>query len=518
MGWPYETYQIPCEQGGFTGKENLDTIEPQQMLWPSRNINLNKGGREARGGTVHVDTVASSGKTEGRGIFDYTTSAGVQYIMRAWSDGEVWKNASAAIATGLSTTNRIHFEMGGGNLYMADGSGLPRIWTGGTGSATSVTGSASNWATNAPMQMIRHGRGAIERMWAICKDGVYCAGSASGLTDFSDANATYIPIDTTDANGITGGVTYGDELFVHSRNKFYAIDDSSPVISEWGYKEAAWEGGAAHWRVVVKCPIGLLAMAEDSDVYIVNSVPDYGNYKATSIMRPAYVDEWLKEYCTLTSMSSFHAVHDPALRAVKWFVLRDGYSEIQTCLVFFYDRDPKEAWMIHDGSTSGSGYNASASCRVRKSAGTFKIYTQDYDGMVWELENATKSDNGVGYYKGFTTPHLTIGNARQTKKFQRGWVTITPVGNYNLSIRPLVDGETQLDVQEINMGSNAGVLGSFVLGADILGGQELIDRSFEMGDMGKRVQLEVFNRSAGEDFFISTVMIDTKVLSSRPVE
>jgi hypothetical protein len=515
MGWPYQTYQIPCEKGGLNGSKNFDAQPPEAMLWPTRNINLNQGGRSPRGGTVHVDTAATSGVTEGRGLYDFTKESGTQSIIRAWSSGQVFSDDKTEIASGMSKTNYFHFAGGNDVLYIADGTNIPRTWTG-TGDAVTVSASASSWTTNAPMQMIVHGRGASERMWAICKDGVY-ASSGTDMLDFSDANSIFIGVDTGDGFGLVGGIEYGDQLFVFGKNKFFAIDDSSTTTSEWGYKKAAWEGGAAHWRVVTRYPKGLVAMAEDGEIYLVTSVADYGDYKSASLIRPAYIDEWIRTYADLSNIDDFHAVHSPDIRAVKFFVRRQGFPVVTTALVYFYDRDPSEAWAIHDGSTAGSGYNASTSALVRKSTGTWKVYTQDYDAMVWELESSTKADNGVGYYKGFTTSYNACDNSRQSKLFRRGWLTFIPKGNYALNVRPIVDG-APLDTQEVSMGSSSSVLGSFMLGTDRLGRESLSEAPFDIGDIGERVQYEIWDAVAGQDFFISTIKTDFKVLSARNVD
>ena len=64
------------------------------------------------------------------------------------------------------------------------------------------------------------------------------------------------------------------------------------------------------------------------------------------------------------------------------------------------------------------------------------------------------------------------------------------------------------------------MLGSFILGvdaaADVLGGSEFLDRKFELGHYGRRLQLEFYNSGAGEDFFVSQVLIDNKPMGALP--
>jgi len=96
-------------------------------------------------------------------------------------------------------------------------------------------------------------------------------------------------------------------------------------------------------------------------------------------------------------------------------------------------------------------------------------------------------------------------------------LTFIPKGNYALNVRPIVDG-APLDTQEVSMGSSSGVLGSFMLGTDRLGGESLSEAPFDIGDIGERVQYEIWDAVAGQDFFISTIKTDFKVLSARNVD
>ena len=52
MAYKGNTDRIPCSKGGLTGAKNIDDIPNHLMVYPSRNINLEKNGRRKRGGTT----------------------------------------------------------------------------------------------------------------------------------------------------------------------------------------------------------------------------------------------------------------------------------------------------------------------------------------------------------------------------------------------------------------------------------------------------------------------------------
>lgn len=213
-------------------------------------------------------------------------------------------------------------------------------------------------------------------------------------------------------------------------------------------------------------------------------------------------------------IDNFHAVYDPVLRAIKIFVVRAGQTTVDTALIYFIDRKPNEAWMVHDNQSATSGYSASCSALVRVSTGDYQIYTGGYAGVLWSLERADRNDNSSGHYAGFKTPNDPFGNPRVDKKYNCGWIVMQPKGNYNLTIDIWIDGEQQTQ-QTISMAGTGGTL-PFELGTDLLGGQEIIAEPFDIGNKGKRIQFEVYNSNADEDFFISQILVDYTVLGAGP--
>lgn len=521
MAYSGQTYSIPCDAGGFNHNRNIDAIPPTAMVDGTKNINLHEGARRKRGGTAKYNSTAVSGGQEIVGIYNYQKQDGTNYLVVATTDGKTWYSdlsgsaTFSAIDTGLKTETRFSFETVDDDLFIAIEGAAPRIWTG-SSTSTAMTSIPSDWTgSNFPKQFIRHGYGASEALWALgFADGsVYCSKDGD-YDDFSDAEVLNIKINVGDSAGIVGGFEYGDRLFAVGRHQVYIIDDTDSSRSNWGYQTAQWKGGAAHHRLIVRIPNDVVLMSEDGEIFSVVAAENYGDYKAASLTRPAKMDNWIRANLSLSDIDKFHACYDPILRAIKFFVVRSGQVEVDTCLVYFIDRKAEEAWSIHDNTSDASGYSASCSALVNKSTGTHEILTGDYSGYVWKLEQAAKSDDSQAFLGKFKTPVMHFGDPRGYKHFHALRLIMQPQGNYDLKVDWWVD-DVQQEAGTITTAASGVLLGVFMLDTDTLGGITLQDSSMQLGRIGKRIQFAVYNNGVNEDFFISQLLIDFKPLGRR---
>lgn len=523
MGYSGDTYQIPCNSGGLTHNANVDMINPTDMIPPSRNLDLDEQGQRKRGGTSRRSdsdyNAAISGTPGIMGIYNFRLYDGTAFVIVATNDGKVYRAHDTTIkASGMSTLKYFDFETFANELYIVDGNNTPEKWTG-TGNTSTLTDIPADWTgVNHPQWIVKHGRGNSERLWAggvaSQPQRIYASVDGDG-DDFSDANVTTLDIETGDGFGIIGGYEWGDRLFAVGKVKHYIIDDLDVTTANWGYDAAQWEGGVCNFRCIVKTPNDIVCMMEDGEIYSVLTAVQYGDYKAASLLRPSFMHRWIREFVDLSRFDQFHGVFDPYQRCVRYFVVRKGQTLVNTCLKYYIDRPVREAWMVDDNQDNASGFNASSSAVVRTSAGSWKVYTGDYSGDIWRLNQANRNDNSAAYYAGFRTPNLPFDNARVRKKYKRGWLLTKPEGIWDLSIKWWVDGAIKT-TRTISLAGVGGVLGSFTLGTDVLAGEDMIDTEYALGDTGKRIQFEVFNTNVDEDFYVSRILTDHKVLGARP--
>lgn len=518
MSYAGQAYAIPCSRGGVNYSPNFDAVPAESMVDPSKNINMHTGGRSKRGGTAHVNGSAVAGTPSILDGFDFRLKNGTQFIVFRASDGGLYKNFTDTIKTGLATSGFGSFENFNNELYVTDGEHTPQTWNGAAASTSDITTPATDWSgATQPRYVIRHGRGASQRLWFFGvpgkEDYLYFSSHNDGKV-VNGGTSGFLRIDTGDGFGIVGAVDYGERLIAFGKNQAYIVDDSDATIANWGYQATLWKGGAAHHKLIVRTPNDVIAMAEDGEIYSVTSVPDYGDYKQASISRPSFIHNWIADNANLGEIGKFHAAYDPVIRAIKFWVVRNGKTTPDTALVFFIDRPVDEAWMVHDNLSYRSGYDALCSFLVRKSTGVYRLYTGDDQGFMWELETAAKNDNSNGYQAKFRTPPLAFDNPRIRKRFRRGWIIFHTRGDYNVNVSWWVDNVQQSTISVSTVGGGS-VYGGGVYGSAVYSGQEIDDEGFTLGNIGKRIQLELENSVADQDFFISKILIDHEPLGAR---
>lgn len=526
-GYKGKTEFINMGEGGLVGDVNIDTIESQFMVYPTRNINLHRNGRESRGGTSYVysDNPALGTTTKSLGLYDFTLKSGKQFIINASKAGttaSVYRDGYYLIKSGMGIANFFCFETFKNELYIADGLTTMQTWDGSATSTSDITTPADDWTgSNHPGQILKHGRGQSERLWALrCPNNlkrIYGSADSDGK-DWSSDNVFIIDIDVPDPQGIVGAIEFGDRLLLFGKRQAYLLDDDDTDSANWGYEGAQWYGGVANWKLLVRAPNDVVAMMDDGNIYSVVTTQKTGDYEMGSLTKDSFMSQYIIDHIDLSRINEFHAVYDPTLRAIKFFVARIGQSLIDTALVYFGDRDPKEAWTIHGAWTNSSGYRATASCIVREPTQKYRVYTGDTSGKIWKLNMRAKNDNDKAYHAGFKTPKMAMGNPRTHKVFSRGIISLRPKGNFNMLCDWWVDGvkQAQKTISMDDGGDTLGPTGSFTLGTSKLSGTRLHDVVFPLGNKGRFLQMEIYNATVNEEFFVSQLMVDYRTLGKRP--
>mgnify|MGYP001581412397 CR=1 FL=1 len=498
--------------------KNLDSIPPSGLV-VARNVNLHEGGIGTRGGTTKDNSTAVTDSPDIRGLYYFRLKNGNDFKVFATSAGSVYKNTTDTIKTGLSTANRFWFETFENELYIVDGANAPQTWNGVAAGTTAITSSATDWSgTSQPDQIIKHGRGVSERLWAKgCTsnlESVYYSDLGNGQ-NFLTGTAGKLAIETYDGFGIIGLMEFGDKLFAFGKRQTWIINDADVNTVNWGYELAPWFGGAASQRLIVKTDNDIFAMMEDGEIYSVNAAQFSGDYKKASITRPAFINRYIAANVVMSRFAQFHACYDPTLRAIFWFVVRSGQTENDTALVYFVDRPPDQAWVVHDNQSSNSGYSAACSAVVRVGAGDYEVWTGDHSGFKWRLDQENANDGDSAFYASAKTPNISLDNPRAHKHFRRGRVLTEPRGTYNLNVTYWVDGVVGTS-RTISLSGTGSVFGTGTFGAATFGGEDLIDSSYDLGQYGKRLQQEFYMNTVNQEFFLSSAMIDFKPTGVLP--
>ncbi len=507
--------------GGFVHAIDNRNLPKNSMVDASRNISIHNGGKEKRGGTAHAFAATTGSKTDQViGLHGYSQRGGSTFLIAVTSLGEIYSENSTLIKSSYNGVVFPSFVNFLDKVYISNTINQVQTWDGVAGTTSNLTNPSADFATKSPIQLIKHGRNNSERLWAIGVPGfehnIYVS------ADFSDDFSTtplVLNIDSGEKGGLIGGIEFGDRLIVFTRSQAFIINDASLVTSEWGWQSAQWKGGVGSHRLIVRVPNDVICMTDDGDVYSVAAADSYGDYKEASLVRTSFMHRWIQQNVDLTQLSKFHGVYDPELRAVKFFVVRNGQTQVDTALVFYIDaiQSPVNGWTIHDNTNSFSGYSASSSTWFKQPAQTvYKTLTGDYAGQVWALEQAAKSDNSVGYVARLITPFFDMDSPRLTKGFRKGHIVVREEGNFSLSIRIYIDNILRA-TETILLSTVGAVYGVDLYGTGAYGGGDaLIEKDFECRFIGNKVHFDIFSNAANEELFISQLMVDYIELGVRP--
>lgn len=503
MGMRVQNMRVPMTDAGFNYSRNFELLPDNALMYPSCNFNLHNNGVEARGGTSILGTTTVSNQIMGG--YDFRQSNGNQYMVYAKNNGIVYaNNDSYIIASGMSTQDYFQFSQFQDTLYISDGATLPQMWNG-SGLATGVT-PASDFASDEPFMIVFHPEGANFRNWAITPNAVYASKNNVGY-DFSDADVTVIPVYTV--GGIVAAIDFGGVLFVMSKTETFLIQDTNSDPTQWGYQKAIWDGGAAHFRVVVKADNDVYVMADDLTIYSLNGVFQTGNYRKSGLTRPASIDRFLREQANFGNVANWHAAYDPKLRCVKWFI-QVGGSGNNIALVQFIDKPADKMWAIHQNASYPSGYNALASWTTRKSPSDWRIRTGDYSGNVWELEGTQRNDNNNPIPATLLWKPWEFENPLMHKSFARGVLRVDTDTQLTFDATITVNNIT-LPEQDISVINTQGAQYDISTYDNCqYGGDNISNTPFDIRSFGRTLQLELQHENLDEDFFLAEVIIGFK--------
>lgn len=510
MAYRGQMLRSPFLQTGLRDDRSQELLPVTSLVLGSKNLNFHENGLSWRGGTKHFLSSPITGTPRIQGGFDFRLYSGAVFRMYA-AGGTVYQGSGqSVIKTGHSTTNPISFAQIGvaagqtilEKVFWCDGQTAPQYWDGALPTSTAVT-TPTSWsgASGMPFQLINHARNANIRLWALTRDSAW-ASKLGDPTKFGDADVVQIPIYSK--GGLVGGIDLGGQMFVWDKTKTYLIDDTDANSQNWGYHESLWEGGAAHWRLVCKANNNLYIMAEDSTIYSLQGIIATGAYAASPLARPAYIDKFIRDNVALSNIESFCCAYDRKLRAIKFF-MQEGGSINNIALLYFIDRDPASAWMIHDNENTASGYNAAAVWEVRNGPGDWQLWTGDFSGHIWKLEQPTRDDNGQAYAVHIKTIRQDLGAPRSWKHWRGIIFRGAASGQVDFTMRMWKDGARQTDKTFTLNGSGA-TFDSAVFDTDVFTGDSLIPGTIDIGTYSRDMQFEFINDAAGQDCFLSELL------------
>ncbi len=501
----------------FNGNEDLTSIPAGQFATGTRNGNIHNGGFEKRGGTAVVGNQITSGiKSLGGGQL-VKRSTGTRHLYFAADNGNVYRD-EVSILSGRDVAAYTHFTPIDDKMFLANGVDLVKVDTG--SAVATIATPAADWSGSVqPKKFVVHTKQASRRAfaWGVPgKENVLYYSSTGSFEVFSGGTSGTVFVDFRHGEGIIDCVSKDGALWIFGKEETFVLEDSSATISDWGSLRASFAGGVHSPRLLTVAHNNIFAMNTQGDIYEVQTAEQIRDFQQASITESFFIHSYIKTNWDLTKISQFHMAYEPKTRSLRIFGVRQSQTVADECLVYYITQGK---WApIHDAldnaSTNGSGYKAAASFTAQASDGTKRLYTQDYNGRTWELESSTKSDNSNAYTSVAITPWLDFDLAGVEKRYPYATLSYKSLGDYDVDILWSIDGFNQTS-QTISLAANGAVLDSFILDTDALAVVGVSEQEFELGNIGRKIRVQISNDGAGEDFLLSQVIFPFQVRGVR---
>lgn len=494
--------------GSFNGKTDYTNIPAGQFVTGTRNGNTHNDGFEKRGGTATVGSQISASITSLGGGQLVKRSTGTRHLYFAADDGNVYRDG-VSILSGRSTSAYNHLTPINDTMFIANGVDLVKVDTG--SAVATISGPAADWSgSTQPKKIIVHTKGGSRRAfaWGVPGKENYIYYSATGAFEtFTGGTSGNVFVDMRHGEGVINCVSKDGVLWIFGKEETFYLDDSDSTVANWGTVKSSFRGGVASPRLSCVANNYIFNMTMEGDIYEVQTAEQLRDFEQSSITEPFFIHSYIRENWDLTKIAQFHMEFEPKTRSVRVFGVRTSQTTVDECLVYYVNQTK---WgPVHDGlenrTTNGTGYKAAASFFAFASDGSKRLYTQDYNGQTWELESSTKSDNGNAYTAVAVTAWLDFDLAGIEKRYPYATLTYKSLGDYDVDILYAIDGLNQSQ-QTVTLSSSGAALDSFILDTDTLAIIGISEQEFDLGNIGRKIRVEMSNDAAGEDVFLSTLI------------
>lgn len=494
--------------GSFNGNFDLTDIPAGQFATGTRNGNTHNGGFEKRGGTEPVGSQIAVGLQSLGGGQLVKRSTGTRHLYFAANDGAVYRNG-VSILTGRSSSAYTHFTAIDDKMFIANGVDDVKVDTG--SAVATISAAAADWSgSNQPKKIIVHTKSGSRRAfaWGVPGKENYLYYSATGAFEtFTGGTSGNVFVDMRHGEGIINCESKDGTLWIFGKEETFVLDDSSTTVADWGTYRASFAGGVHSPRLSCVANNSIFNMNTQGDIYEVQTAEQLRDFTQASIAEPFFIHSYIKSFWDLTQINKFHMSYEPKTRSLRIFGVRLNETVVDECLVYYLNQ---QKWgPVHDGrdnaASNGTGYKASVSFPAQASDGTKRLYTQDYNGQTWELEYDDKSDNGNAYTAVAITPWLDFDLEGIEKRFPYATLSYRSLGEYSVSVLWSIDNVNQVN-QTVSLSATGAALDVFVLDTDVLGVFGVSEREFELGNIGRKIRLEISNNGADEDIFLSQII------------
>lgn len=522
----YRGIEVPwiLARYGLVGTKNLAAI-PHEALIKAQNVAYHQGTLTRAGGSTPYNATAITGTPNLRGLVDWWPTASLQRLIAWGDDGILYRDTGAGtfaiqLKTGLNVSGLPVFCEGGAEalannkkLFLTTGLDVVQVLSG-DGVTTSNIGvnKPADWSgTNQPRFLFQHRHrifgGFLHQIyWSRTTDHEDYVGAGSGTQPCYPGLGAYLQ----------GGVSFKEFAFFFKWPRgIFRLDDSSTDVANWTLLPLTEGVGLAGPRALCVTDDDVIFMSEVGHLHLLSYVRA-NDIKASDLTEANDLAPWVRDNLNIDGdrLERVQAIWYPDKKEA-WFACPGTGSSTNNVIMIVDKKDPAAPRIrIEDKDV------AESLALRRDSKKIERPIAGDDAGQVWSLDQSTKNRNGAGYTSEFQLPHTDFAwaaapLATRRKNFSFLEAVFQPLGNFDLSVDTIIDGEYR-ETLTFNLGTVGATLGAFVLGTDKLAGDILDNIRRRMRGDGRRLSLVGRLSGADQDFSLSMFHVGMKAGGSKP--
>lgn len=520
MSYLGQIAEIPVGLEGLNGSNNPAILRPTHLT-TADNISYEAGVIKKEGGATKYNSVAVDGTTNIIGGWDWWPDATTQRQIVVTDNGKIFKDDGAGsfsttLKSGLGTsdTNKVPVFVDAGKevaantrkLFIFTGENQVQVLSGNGATTSDLATPPTDWsASNFPTFGVVHNG----KLWGGGNPNdphrLYYSVSTNH-EDFTGAGSGSISVYPGVGRKLVGAVSFKGLLIVWKYPKgVYIIDTSDPTAANWTVEKVSDAVGAVGPGVIVPIENDILFMSPDGQIHRLSAVVSQGSFGSVNLSTEPHMDDFALNNFSFSTLQRSKGIFYPLRQEAQFAIPGMSSSVLNVRIVLDFSipgqvrfrtasRDVCEAiWMRQDSN------------------GILRPMAGDDNSFVWNLDQTTKSKNGIGYLGEFTTApndlsYISRRFAAQWKSGQFLEVVMETLGNYNLNVDVIWDGRS---VQTLTflLGITGSILGVGALGSFVLGGTGVVNRKRRIHGGGRRISLRAYNNGAGEDFAVSYFLL-----------
>ncbi len=297
--------------------------------------------------------------------------------------------------------------------------------------------------------------------------------------DWAGTGSGSIDIDPGDGDRITGIISHKDNLWVFKgpyKGSIHRILGSS--LSDWS-KQPFITGLPVAWiHSIFKFGDDIGFITTNGSVHSLKATAAYGDFNQAWLSYP--IGKYMQENLNNSRARYFVAATDPNRGYVMIGITPSGQTTNTRYLFMDYrflsQNEMYPRWSYWDS-------RAFASIALVRDVQRPRLTAGGYDGLVYSLDQNSRTDNGRAINMVVETPSMTYGEEWLMKNIADAGVSINAVNNNPVTLTWIRDG-VSVDSISVAQGAAGGLFDVGVFDTAVFGGQSFLPRFFGIENGG----------------------------------